>query len=117
MTDDDLRRLYAESRRADEAEAPLFRHTLGRPRRRAPGRLGRALAAAAALAVLAIGVRLLTRAPEPPPAEVGTWAAPTKFLLDSPYPGLTDTTPRLVEPVPDYSVLLRDESPSKGAGS
>ena len=117
MTDDDLRRLYAERRRADEAAAPPFRRILGRPPRRAPGRLGRALAAAAALVVLAVGARLLTRAPEPPPAEVGNWAAPTDFLLDSPYPGLTDTTPRLVEPVPDYSLLLRDESPSKGAGS
>ncbi len=115
--DDDLRRLYVGSRRADEAEAPPFRDVLGRPPRRVRGGAGRALAAVAALVLLVAGARLLSRAPEPARTDAGAWTAPTDFLLESPYAGLWDTTPALVEPVPDYSPLLRDEKPSKGERS
>ncbi len=117
--DDDLRRLFEEARRADEGSAPPFERLMERERRGRPEalrRIGRLLAAAAAILVLAIAVRLLYRVPPPSSAPVGqtpsgieAWTPPTSTLLRVPFTDLYDSTPVLLEPVPDYSSLLAKE--------
>jgi hypothetical protein len=110
--DDDLRALFAESRRAEEETAPSFRRVLGRssPARPSGGRwVVRTLAAAAAVIVAVASIRSVRRSPETSPARIETWAPPTDFLREPPFAGLLDTTPTLPESVPDYSPLLTKE--------
>ena len=117
--DDDLRRLFAELRRTDEANAPTFRRLLeGGARRRfaAHRRSGwtfaTGLAAAATIVAVALSTWSLHRPPRPPgPSSdrIETWRPATEFLLDASFTDLLDTVPALPQPVPDYSSLLTRE--------
>lgn len=109
--DEDLRRLFEERRASDEEKAPPFRIVFGRRRpgaRAARIRLARFVAAAAAILAVAISVSLFHRRPQPD-IGIGEWKAPTDFLLEASYPDLLDTTPVLLEAVPDYAPLLATE--------
>jgi hypothetical protein len=106
--DEDLRRLFGERRTSGEAEAPPFRMFLERGRSGAARpRIGlpRLLVAASAILAFAALLGLLLRRPQPD-VRIGEWKAPTDFLLEAPYPGLLETTPVLLEKVPDYAPLL-----------
>lgn len=119
-TDDELRRLFDEERRSDEASAPPFRSLLARRPERPPAGSRRlrlplaaaALAVMAAAIVVAIGVRSLRRPPEIPPARIEarieSWKAPTDFLLEPSFMEPINTVPALAAPVPDYSSLLAE---------
>jgi hypothetical protein len=116
--DDDLRRLFEETRRSDEEKAPPFRRVLERDlsRRPSPGWTVRVLAAAAA-AVMVIAVvisaRSLHRPQEISQARIETWKAPTDFLLEPSFTELFDSVPTLSNPVPDYSALLTKRKGNK----
>jgi len=92
--DADLRQAFAVLRREDAKAAPIFEAVLARarPRRLAP--LGGLLVAASVVAAI-LGV--LVRRPDPPPpvASLGTWIAPTDFLLDTPGRQIVQTVPRI----------------------
>lgn len=106
--DEDLRRLFGERRTSDEAKAPPFRRLLERGRSGAARpRIGlpRLLMAAAGIFAFAALLGLLLRRPKPD-VRIGEWKAPTDFLLEAPYPDLFETTPVLLERVPDYAPLL-----------
>src|SRR5260221_1820603 len=111
-SDDDLRPLFEETRRADEKGAPPFRRVLERMRavRAAPLRIGRAVAAAAAVLVFAIALKLARHAPEPPRVGVEAWKPATDFLLEASFTDLFDSTPALPGVVPDYAPLLQKEN-------
>jgi hypothetical protein len=109
--DEDLRRFFEERRTSGEEKAPPFRTFLGRRRpdaRTAWIRPARLIAAAAAILAVAVSVSLVHRRPRPD-IGVGEWKAPTDFLLEASYPDLLDTTPVLLEAVPDYAPLLATE--------
>ncbi len=99
---------------SDEKEAPPFRGLLesqrsgARPARRVVPRL---VVAAAAIFVVALSLALFSRRPRPD-IDIGEWKAPTDFLLEASYPDLFDTTPPLLEAVPDYAPLLKTEKGS-----
>lgn len=115
-SDDDLRRIFAAARRADEEQAPAFRRVLERGaahRPAKPARIARALVAAAGAAVIVIAVWSRHRAPEIAVARVETWTPPTQFLLEASFTKLFDTMPTLANPVPDYSPLLTKEKGRK----
>ena len=57
---------------------------------------------------LAVSLALFVRRPQPD-IGIGEWKGPTDFLLEAPYPDLLDTTPVLLEAVPDYAPLLATE--------
>lgn len=92
----ELRRLFAERERRDEAASPSYERVVHRP---APDRQGRrrlALVSCAVgvllLAVLAVWKNRSEIAPEP---ALSTWKAPTDFLLAVPGGDLLDSTPTL----------------------
>jgi hypothetical protein len=116
--DDEIRRLFEEARRNDEAKAPAFRRVLDRDasRRHAPRWIGRALAAAAAVIVLTLAVRLLRPTPEAPTVRIEEWKPATDVLLEASFTDLFDVTPVLPEPVPDYAPLLAKQK-EKGTKS
>ena len=119
--DDEIRRLFEEARRNDEANAPPFRRVLERDasRRHAPRWIGRAIAtaaAAAAVVVLTLAVRLLRPTPEAPTARIEEWKPATDVLLEASFTDLFDATPVLPEPVPDYAPLLAKQK-EKGTKS
>lgn len=103
--------MHDEARRADEKGAPSFRDVLEveAPVRAAPFWIGRAVAAAAAMVVLAASLRLAHRAPETRLVRIETWKPPTDFLLGVSFTDLFDTTPALPPDVPDYAPLLTRE--------
>jgi hypothetical protein len=106
--DEDLRRLFEERRTSGEVKAPPFRKLLERGRSGArPARIGLPglVMAAAAIFAIAVSLALLHRRPQPD-IGIGEWKAPTDFLLETSYPDLLDTTPVLLEAVPDYAPLL-----------
>lgn len=109
--DEDLRHLFQERRTSSEEKAPPFRkpvergRSVARPARIRPARL---VAAAAAILAVAALVALFHRRPQPD-VGIGEWKAPTDFLLEASYPDLLDTTPVLLEAVPDYAPLLATE--------
>lgn len=112
--DEDLRRLFEERRTSGEENAPPFRRFLERGRSGArPARIGlpRLVMAAAAVFLFAVSLALFHRRPQP---DIGEWKAPTDVLLEVSYPDLLDTTPVLLEAVPDYAPLLAS---GKGATS
>jgi hypothetical protein len=99
--DDRLRQAFAELRGADAAGAPSFAAvtTSARKVRGAPSMaplLGRALAAAALAAAVAVG--LSVRRPPGPPAiaSIEPWTAPTDFLLRTPGSDVLDSVPHIV---------------------
>ncbi len=109
--DEDLRRLFEERSASDEEKAPPFRIFLGRRRpdaRTARIRPARLVAASAAILAVAVSLALFLRRPQPD-IGIGEWKAPTDFLLETPYTDLLDTTPALLEAVPDYAPLLATE--------
>lgn len=113
--DDDLRRMFAEARRADEEKAPAFRGVLDRgiARRSAKHpRIAWSLVAAAAIVVV-ISIWSLHRSPKIPPGRIETWKPPTEFLLAASTTKLFDAMPTLANPVPDYSPLLAKEKGRK----
>jgi len=98
--DNDLRSLFEELRREDEARTPAF--TLPGPSRMAPGsRLGRLAVLAASLAALVACFFLvrLMRQPERPPGtpavSLTEWKAPTDFLLETPGREVLRTVPAI----------------------
>lgn len=108
--DEDLRQLFEERRTSREEKAPPFRKVLERGGSAARlNRIGagRLVMAAAAIVALAVSLTLLRRTS--PDIRIGDWKAPTDFLLEASYPDLLDTTPALLEAVPDYSSLLATE--------
>ena len=109
--DDDLRRLFDESRCADEEGARSFRRVLERERAAGPAplRIGRIAAAAAAVAIFAISLRFIHRPPETRTGRIEAWEPPTDFLLEASFTDLYDTTPPLPGAVPDYAPLLATE--------
>ena len=128
MTHDDpdleLRKRFAESRRADESAAPDFGALLGRPRRAGPTRSpGRRLALAASLALAAAAAALLLRerppspgAGELPPAAgaLVAWKSPTASLLRTPGAELSARVPALVPRVPVFAAVTLPQT-TKGA--
>jgi len=109
--DEDLRRLFEERRMSDEEKAPPFRIIFGRRRpdaRTVRIRPARLVAAAAAILAVAVSVSLFHRRPQPD-IDIGEWKAPTDFLLEASYQDLLETTPALLEAVPDYAPLLATE--------
>lgn len=109
--DDDLGPLFEKARRRDEKGAPSFRRVLDRVRapHAAPLRIGRAAAAAFALVVLAISLKIGLRARETRPNRIEAWKPPTDFLLEASFTELFDTTPLMPDAVPDYAPLLARE--------
>jgi hypothetical protein len=98
--DNDLRSLFEELRREDEARTPVF--TLTRPSRMARGsRLGRLVVLAASLAGLVACVFFLRlmrqpeRLPGTPAVSLTEWKAPTDFLLETPGRELLRTVPAI----------------------
>lgn len=109
--DEDLRRLFEERRTSGEMKAPPFRKFLERRRSGAPRAWTgppRLVMAAAAIFAFAVSLALFVRRPQPD-IGIGEWKAPTDFLLEAPYTDLLDTTPVLLEAVPDYAPLLATE--------
>jgi len=115
MSDDDLdRRLarrFGDLRAADDLRTPSFRGVLGRAPR--PGtrirgrRLPLFLGAAAAAAVVALGVVLLRPAGEPSGAAasataIAEWRSPTDSLLATPGNELYGEPPPAAEPIPGW---------------
>lgn len=98
--DDDLRRAFAELRRADSEGAPAYEAVMAR--RRADQRrmslvplLGTTLAAGVLLASLVTGLAMRrTAAPSPAPLAIEEWTAPTDFLLQTPGSDILDSVPR-----------------------
>ena len=92
--DADLRQAFAVLRQEDAKDAPIFEAVLtrARPRRLAP--LGGLLAAASVAAAI-LGVVVRRPDPPPPTASLGTWIAPTDFLLDTPGREIVQTVPRI----------------------
>ena len=92
--DADLRQAFAVLRREDANAAPIFQAVLARarPRRLAP--LG-GLLVAASVAAAVLGI--VVRRPDPPKpmASMGTWIAPTDFLLSTPGREIVQTVPRI----------------------
>lgn len=108
--DRELRRLFDEARREDEASAPAFREVLHRsspPRRSSALRPAAALTAAALAAAAGFGILLLrppSRGPLPPVAvSVAEWRSPTGALLQTPTDPLLESVPDLSPSVPNYS--------------
>ncbi len=108
--DPHLRDRFAEMRSEDEAGAPPFRATLAgaeRRHRRSPRgvrlRAG-AMAAAAVLAALALGLALLRRPGSGVELDLSAtrWRSPTDFLLQLPGDELLRTVPRLGDLGPDW---------------
>jgi hypothetical protein len=105
----ELRRLFAERQRRDEAAAPGYERLLHRPAHARHGgwRLSPARwAAAGILLFVLVALALLWRA-QPgtaPPAlspdlpTLETWKAPTDFLLSVPGGELLDSTPAFPDP-------------------
>lgn len=96
--DGDLRRAFADLRRADAETAPGYERVRGRAdvaTRRRP-RAG-ALLVAASLAAAVIGGLAVRRPPAPPPPAVSVedWTAPTDFLLETPGREILQGTPRI----------------------
>jgi hypothetical protein len=109
--DDDLKKLFEEARRESEGAAPPFRRVVERRPARSPvipRPIRLALAGAAAVVVVVIGVRSFRRPPEIPLARIETWRAPTDFLLEPSFTDPFNTLPTLAAPVPDYSSLLAE---------
>ena len=94
MDDRDLKALFDELRRGEEAQAPPFRlppaGAIGDAAR--PG-LVRQLALAVVLVVAAAAAILLLQRPHAAPAapSLAQWEAPTGFLLDTPGSELLDS--------------------------
>jgi ferric-dicitrate binding protein FerR (iron transport regulator) len=92
----ELRRLFAERERRDEAAAPSYERVVARPERKRRGRRRLALAACVAgvvlLAMLAVWKDRSEVAPAP---TLSTWKAPTDFLLAVPGGELLNSTPNL----------------------
>ncbi|HEX3528508.1 MAG TPA: hypothetical protein VH988_15695 [Thermoanaerobaculia bacterium] len=90
----ELRRLFAERERRDEAASPSYERVVHRPARARQGRRRLALAACAAgvllLTLLAVWRERPGVAPEP---ALSTWKAPTDFLLAVPGNELLNSTP------------------------
>ena len=90
----ELRRLFAERERRDEAAAPSYERVVHRPARARHGRRRLALASCAAgvllLTLLAVWRGRSGVAPEP---ALSTWKAPTDFLLAVPGNELLNSTP------------------------
>jgi hypothetical protein len=108
VSDEDLRRLFEERRMSGEEKAPPFRGLAERPRsgaRPARNAFPKLLMAATALLAIAVTFALFHTRPQPDVA-IWEWKAPTDFLLEASYPDLLDTTPALLEAVPDYAPLL-----------
>jgi len=104
MPDDrDLRELFAELRREDQAQAGEFGILLSRPRRRANRiRLSVWAAVAAGLAVtIAVVVMLIPRSGRRnmsgPEISITEWKSSTDFLLRTPGLELLETVPRIGE--------------------
>ena len=111
--DEDLRRLFEKRRISGEEMAPPFRKLLERERSGArAARIGTARLVAAGAAILAVAVSLALFHRGPQLTGIGEWKAPTDFLLEVSYPDLLDTSPVLLEAVPDYSLLLATEKGS-----
>jgi hypothetical protein len=91
----ELRRLFAERERRDEAASPSYERVVHRPARARHGRRRLALAGCA------VGVLLLTtllavwrdRPGVAPVPTLSTWKAPTDFLLAVPGNELLNSTP------------------------
>jgi len=90
----ELRRLFAERQRRDEAASPTYERVVLRPARARHGRRRLALASCAA------GILLLTllavwrdRPGVAPAPALSTWKAPTDFLLAVPGSELLNSTP------------------------
>jgi hypothetical protein len=113
--DDDLRRLFEERRTSSEEKAPPFHDLVERGRSvPRPARIGFPTLAAAGSAIVAVAISLALFHRRPEPAiGIGEWKAPTDFLLDASYPDLLDTTPALLEAVPDYAPLLATQKGTK----
>jgi len=90
--DNEIRQLFSEERKIDEAFAPTLEQTLARPGRR-PVPLVRRLAPLAALALLVtVAVSVLFRHEKPCPAPADTsllyWESPTAACLGAPGEGV-----------------------------
>lgn len=97
--DDDLREAFAALRGVDAAAAPSYDDVIARAQAAAQGTpaplLPSALAAAAVLAALVLGIAVRwTPQPSPPPPALGAWRAPTDFLLRTPGSEILGSVPR-----------------------
>lgn len=109
--DEDLRRLFGDSRASREDAAPPFHELVERGRSRtgpARVRLPGLVLTATAILVFAASLALLHRRPQPGTG-IWEWKAPTDFLLETSYPDLLDATPAVLEAMPDYAPLLANE--------
>ena len=98
--DRDFRERFAALRREEEAAAPAIGQLLARTRRMPEvRRVGRSVAAAAAVAVLVVLALLPVWDPERPSAAppVENWRSPTEFLLRTPGREVLETLPRFGE--------------------
>lgn len=92
----ELRRLFAERQRRDEAASPGYERVIhGQARVRGGGRRLVLAACAAAGFVLVV---LLTVFSTPDQPTLSTWKAPTDFLLDVPGGALLNSTPAFPDP-------------------
>jgi len=116
LREEELRRLFTERERRDEASAPGYERLrrrpagLARPARAASQRWWAAptswAAAGAVLALIVLmvlwrvqpGARPTAPLPYPEPPTLETWRAPTDFLLSVPGGELLDSTPALPDP-------------------
>jgi len=92
----ELRRLFAERERRDEAAAPSYERVVHRPARSRHGRRRLALVSCAVGVLLLILLAVWKDRSEFAPApDISTWKAPTDFLLAVPGGDLLDSTPNL----------------------
>lgn len=104
----ELRRLFAERERRDEAASPGYERVVHRPARARDGRRRLALASCAAAAALLLALLAVWRDrpgaapapafPAPDRPTLATWKAPTDFLLAVPGGALLDSTPAFPDP-------------------
>jgi hypothetical protein len=103
--DEDLRRAFAELRRADAQGAPSYEAVMARAARPRPAALAPVLASAlgvgAVIAALAVGLAIRwTPPPSPSPVAMAAWTAPTDFLLRTPGSEILGSVPRFGLPRP-----------------
>lgn len=112
MNDDQrLHEAFQVARASEGTDAPPFGRVLaGRVQRRRPSLVPSVLALGAAIALLIIAVRSLSRTdPAPELArQVMAWRSATDFLLPASAPGFLSTVPRIGESLPGSPLQALD---------
>jgi hypothetical protein len=110
MDDNELRRQFAELRKADKDRAPAFAQIYGRARaraslRRTPRPRPLLLAAAAVVVIVALSLAYgRSTTPSTTTPAIATWRAPTDILLQTPGSELLGVMPALSKSILDEMI-------------